>query len=391
MKKVIRIVVLLAALAAVGVALMRNGFFKKDDPNHIRLSGNIELTQVDVSFKVPGRIIALNVREGDRVTKGALIAQIDQNTVAKQKVREQAGLASAEAQLSQVMTAVALQRETIEGDLQLRRAELRTAEANLADLLAGSRPQEIATARAQVEDMKTWLAQARNDWERAVVLYKNEDISKSQYEQFKSKHDSQAQALQQAQQRLALLEEGPRKQVIEAARAQVERAKAAVRLSEANRIELKRKEQEVTVRRTEIQRANASIAVIDSQLDDSTIVAPTDGVVMVKSAEMGEVIAAGATVATIGDIARPWLRAYISEKDLGRVKLGQAVKLTTDSYPGKVYQGKITFIASEAEFTPKQIQTQDERVKLVYKIKIEVDNPNQELKANMPVDAELVL
>ncbi|MBI4909816.1 MAG: efflux RND transporter periplasmic adaptor subunit [Acidobacteria bacterium] len=391
MKKVIRIVILLAVVAAGAVALMRGGFFKKEDPNRIRLSGNIEMTLVDVSFKVPGRIIVLNVREGDTVSKGAVLAQIDQNTVMKTKVREQAGLSSAEAQLAQVMTAVQLQRETIEGDLQLRRAELRAAEANLADLLAGSRPQEIQTARAQVEDMKTWLNQAKSDWDRAEVLFKNEDISRAQYEQFRSKHDSQSQTLKQAQERLALLEEGPRKQVIEGARAHVERAKAAVRLAEANRIELKRKEQEVTVRRAEIQRANANIAVIDSQLDDSTIAVPTDGVVMVKSAELGEMIAAGATVATIGDIAHPWLRAYISEKDLGRVKLGMAVKLTTDSYPGKVYQGKITYIASEAEFTPKQIQTADERVKLVYKIKIEADNPNQELKANMPVDAELVL
>src|SRR5258706_15963173 len=112
MKKVIRIVVVLVVLGAAGAALLRSGFFKKEDPNHIRLSGNIELTQIDVSFKVPGRIITLNVREGDRVTKGAVVAQIDQSTVAKQKVREQAGLTSAEAQMAQVVTGIQLQRET---------------------------------------------------------------------------------------------------------------------------------------------------------------------------------------------------------------------------------------------------------------------------------------
>ena len=103
------------------------------------------------------------------------------------------------------------------------------------------------------------------------------------------------------------------------------------------------------------------------------------------------IVAAGAVVATIGDLRHPWLRAYIGERDLGRVKIGTEVKLTTDSFPGKVYRGKISFIASEAEFTPKQIQTQDERVKLVYRIKVDVDNPDQELKANMPVDAEIIL
>jgi HlyD family secretion protein len=88
---------------------------------------------------------------------------------------------------------------------------------------------------------------------------------------------------------------------------------------------------------------------------------------------------------------RPWLRGYINEKDLGRVKLGSKVKITTDSAPGKIYGGRISFISAEAEFTPKQIQTQEERVKLVYRIKIEVDNPQHELKLNMPADAEIQL
>ncbi len=107
--------------------------------------------------------------------------------------------------------------------------------------------------------------------------------------------------------------------------------------------------------------------------------------VLVKSAEPGEVLAAGTTVVTIGDLDHPWLRAYINETDLGRVKLGQKVKLTTDSFPDKVYWGQVSYIASEAEFTPKQIQTKEERVKLVYRIKIEVDNKEHELKNNMPV------
>ena len=99
----------------------------------------------------------------------------------------------------------------------------------------------------------------------------------------------------------------------------------------------------------------------------------------------------GTTVVTIGDIDHPWLRGYINERDLGRVKLGAKAKITTDSYPGKVYWGKVGFIASEAEFTPKQIQTSEERLKLVYRIKIDVDNPQHELKSNMPADAEIVL
>src|SRR5262249_47731203 len=149
--------------------------------------------------------------------------------------------------------------------------------------------------------------------------------------------------------------------------------------------------EELQARKAEIQKSQAQVGISESQLDDTVVNTPIDGVVLVKSAEIGEVLAAGTTVVTIGDLEHPWLRAYINETDLGRVKLGQKVKLTTDSFPGKVYLGQVTFISADAEFTPKQIQTKEERVKLVYRIKVEVDNSSHELKNNMPVDAEIVL
>ncbi len=184
---------------------------------------------------------------------------------------------------------------------------------------------------------------------------------------------------------------GPRKEQIEAAEAQVERARAALKMAESNALEIKRREQELPLRQAEIARASANLALIESQLADTVAVSPVDGVVLVKAADVGEVLAAGTTVVTIGDIDHPWLRAYINETDLGRIKLGTRARVTTDSYPGKEYEGRVSFIASEAEFTPKQIQTQEERVKLVYRIKIDLDNPNHELKSNMPADAVLIL
>ena len=154
---------------------------------------------------------------------------------------------------------------------------------------------------------------------------------------------------------------------------------------------MKRREQELATRRAEIGRSKASLSLINSQLDDTIAASPVDGVVLVKAADVGEVLAPGTTVVTVGDIDHPWLRGYVNETDLGKVKLGSKANVTTDSYPGKVYVGRVTFISSEAEFTPKQIQTQQERVKLVYRVKIEVDNPQHELKSNMPADAEIVL
>jgi len=231
----------------------------------------------------------------------------------------------------------------------------------------------------------------RLDWERAQKLYKNEDISTSQFDMSRTKYQSAQAVLRQAEQRLAMVQEGPRKEEISIARAQVDQARASVRLAEANRVDLRRKEQELGARRADIDRSKAQLAMTQAQIGDTEVFSPVDGVVLVKSTEVGEVVAAGATVVTIGDLDHPWLRAYINERDLERVKLGATVRLKTDSRSGKEYQGRITFIASEAEFTPKQIQTQEERVKLVYRIKVEVDNPRHELKSNMPVDGEIVL
>jgi HlyD family secretion protein len=172
---------------------------------------------------------------------------------------------------------------------------------------------------------------------------------------------------------------------------QIEQRKAELRQAEALRIELQRKEQEIKTYQSEIDRSRADIALIESQLSDTIGVCPIDGIVLSKAAEAGEVLSAGTTVVTIGDISHPWLRGYIGEQDLGRVKLGMKVRVKTDSFPDKVYGGKLSFISPEAEFTPKQIQTPEERVKLVYRIKIDIENPNQELKLNMPADAEIIV
>jgi len=187
------------------------------------------------------------------------------------------------------------------------------------------------------------------------------------------------------------VKEGPRQEDIAAGRAEVAKTVAAVANAEANRLELQRKEQELVARKAEIERARAQAGVSEAQVDNTVVATPTDGIVLVKSAEPGEVLAAGTSIVTIGDLEHPWLRAYIAETDLGKVKIGQKVKLTTDSYPGKIYPGRVSFIASEAEFTPKQIQTKEERVKLVYRIKIDVENSSHDLKNNMPVDAEIEL
>ncbi len=387
-KKIIPIVLVLAAVTAGAVLWSKRG---GNDANHIRFSGNMELTQVDISFKIPGKLVERRVTEGDDVHKNELIARLDDVQIGRQKLAQAAAVQSAQAMLAQSATAEQWQKATLEGDLEMRRAAVRQAQAHLDQLLAGSRPQEIQQAQAAAADARTLHEQAALDWQRAQTLYKNDDISTAQRDQALSKFNSTSAVLKQATERLAIVVEGPRKEEIASARAQLAQAQAALKVSEANQFETKRRAQEIATRHADLERARAQLGVSDSQLTDTYVYSPIEGVVLVKSAEVGEVLAAGTTVVTIGDIEHPWVRGYIKEADLGRVKLGQKVRVTTDSYPGKEYWGRVTFIASEAEFTPKQIQTKDERVKLMYRVKVEVDNPHHELKSNMPVDAEIVL
>ena len=390
MKKRFILILLIVVVAGAAVLYsMRDSSRKPGD--RVVVSGNIELTEVNIAFKTAGRLIERNVDEGDVVKKGQIIARLDRDQLLAQRERETAALAAAEAQLAQAETSVEWQKQTLAADIEQKKADQESAEARLSELENGSRPQEKLDAKASVDAAQSEVARSKRDWDRAQTLYKNDDISTAQYDQYRNKWESAEAGLKSATEREALVLAGPRVEQIKAQGALVERSRAALKMAQANALEMKRREQELAARHADIMQSKASIALIDSQLADTIAASPVDGVVLVKSADVGEVLAAGTTVVTIGDIEHPWLRGYINETDLGRVKIGSKARVTTDSYKGKFYNGHVSFISSEAEFTPKQIQTLEERVKLVYRIKIEIDNPQHELKSNMPADAEIVL
>ncbi len=388
MIKKILLVVVLAGVAVAGVMIYRSQNPPQSD--RILASGNIELTQINIAFKTAGRLIELNVAEGDAVKKGMVVARLDKDQLIQQREAQIASLRTSEAQLAEARTSLDMQRQTLDADLDVRQSQVQSADSRLKDLKNGARPQELDQAKAAVESAEAESERATKDWTRAQTLYKDDDISTSQYDQFRTRFQSSGATLKQAKQALDLLSAGARTEVVHEADAQLSGAKASLKLGEANRLSLNKLQQEITAREADIDRSKAQIALLDAQIADTVAASPIDGVVLVKSADVGEVLAPGTSVVEVGDIDHPWLRAYVGEKDLGRVKLGGKVKVTTDSYPGKVYDGRISFISSEAEFTPKEIQTTEERVKLVFRIKIDIDNRNHELKSNMPADAEIV-
>ncbi|HLP00412.1 MAG TPA: HlyD family efflux transporter periplasmic adaptor subunit [Opitutaceae bacterium] len=292
----------------------------------LRLSGNIEATDAQLGFKIPGRVAERLVSEGQRVAAGQLVARLDDV-----EQREQA---------------------------DLRRAELAAAEASLADLVAGSRPQEIATARAALRSAEADRDRARLEFTRQQELRRRDVTAARDLESAEANHAVAAARAKQAAEALKLAEEGPRKDAVAAARARVEVARAALALAE-------------------------------TQLANTRLLAPFAGVVLSHNIEAGEFVSAGTPVITAADLAHVWVRAYVNQTDLGRLRHGQPAEVRTDTFPDKTYNGTVGFISSEAEFTPKTVQTEKERVKLVFRVKIDLENPADELKPGMPADVTL--
>jgi HlyD family secretion protein len=361
------------------------------DPDRILFSGNIELRQVDLAFKVPGRIVALLVEEGETIMADSVVARLDSDQLISRRRQAEARLKSTQSRFSEMEAQIRFQRENVRAQIAERKAHLQQAQAALKRSLSGSRQQEIRTAQAAVSRAEAEFERASSDWKRAQELFRSEDISRAQYEKYQAAFESSEALQSEAVEHLKLVEEGPRKEDIEISRAAVAQAEAGLELANSLKLDIKRSEKVLQTLRSEIDAAEAEIAVIDAQLKDDELRSPITGVILVKTVEEGEIVGAGTSIVTVGDLENPWIRGYLTATDLGRVKLGQEVQVGTDSFPGKKYQGRVAFIASEAEFTPKQIQSSEERVKLVYRIKVDIANPNQELKLNMPVDAEIAV
>ncbi len=211
-------------------------------------------------------------------------------------------------------------------------------------------------------------------------------VSAEQYDQAVAAFRMGSDRYAEAQKRYKLVKDGPRKEDIEQGKAAMEQAQAQYRLVHDG----PRKE-DIDQARAKVQQAEAVLQAAKVKLGYAVVTSPLTGVVLSKNVEPGEYVAPGTPVVTVADIKNVWLRAYVDERDIGKrtVALDSPAEITTDAYPGKVYKGRVGFISSEQEFTPKTVQTERERVKFVYRIKIYVDNPDRELKPGMPADAKL--
>ncbi len=391
MKKRKWVIILALLVLAGGIALYVFFQNRTNGDAIISVSGNIEATTVDVSFKIPGKIDRILVEEGDLLKEGQLIATLEHKDLLAQKARAEATLESAQSRIPALLKNIEFQDQATQQEISQAQAAMEAARSRLEQLLAGSRPQEIQSAKAAVDQAQADMEKRKADMDRAKKLYQDNYISAQDWDAARTAYDMALASYQKSQENYALVVEGPRKEEIDTGRAQFQQAKAALRLARTRRIQVDVLKRELVTAQVQVKEAASALEVIQTQIGYCSLFAPTAGVVLVKNTEAGEFIVPGGAVITLGDVAKPWLKAFINESDLGRVKLGQKVSVTTDSYPGKVYPGKITFISSEAEFTPKNVQTTKERVKLVYRIKVTLANPQMELKPGMPGDAKIHL
>ncbi len=318
--------IILKALA--GGALLLASSCRSHEKNRLSLSGNIEVIQVEASFRVAGKVLERPVDEGQVVQAGQLLARLD--------------------------------AKDLEQQVAMRHADAATARAALDALLAGSRKEEIEASKAALEQANADLKRLEPDEVRLRDLQQKGILSIRDYEATRALLEAARAKVRQADQQYTLVRIGPRKEDIDQARARFEQAQQA-------------------------------LALAQTQLGYATLTAPTSGVILSKNIEPLEYVAPGTSVVTLANLDQVWLRAYLEESDLGRVKVGQKASITTDTYPGKRYEGRVSFISSEAEFTPKSVQTRKERSRLVYRIKIDIRNLAMELKPGMPADAEIEL
>jgi HlyD family secretion protein len=344
----------------------------------LALSGTIEGTQVDVSARITGRIAELLAREGETVERGRTLVRLAADELAAEAHRADGALAAAQAQLRDLVAGA--RRE----EIQEAEARAQRAEAQLADLLAGSRQQEIEQARAALRNAEATREWAERDFRRAQQLFGKELIAAQEVDRARQAFEVAAANEASARERLDLVSVGARQYEVAAARAELRAARERVQLLKAGP-----RPDAVVAARAQVAQAEAAITVARARLAEATIVAPIDGVVLRKNLESGETANPGVPILTLLDRQDLWLRAYVPETDIGRVRVGQAATITVDAYPDRRFPGVISEIASEAEFTPKNVQTKKERVNLVFRVKIAATNPDGVLKPGMPADAVL--
>jgi HlyD family secretion protein len=366
------------------------GYYRNRSNDHaIMTSGHVEVTEVDMSFRLPGHVSRLLVDEGDHVKQGTLLAELDQHVLKARRDQAQAQVRELDAKGAALALSIKIKEDVLSAEIRKAQAGVSAAEARYRSLKTGSRKEEIAEAAAARDRAKTEWENRRRDFMRMKALFERQIISFSQYDAARTSEEAARAAYEAAEERYKLVKAGPRQEMVLEGQANLAGSDAALSAAEAARREIDRLKLDLKALQAQAEQARAALAIAQDDLANSRMHAPFDGFVTVKDVEEGEFVQAGSPVLTLAQLDRVWVKTYVPETQLGRVFYGQKADVISDTFPGKRYPGTVTYISAEAEFTPKNVQTKEERVKLVYRIKVSLENPDQELKAGMPVDVIL--
>lgn len=322
-----RFILVVALIAVLGAGVWLIGKRYLISSNHVPVFyGNVDIREVNLGFRVAGRVQQMLFDEGDMVKEGQLLASLD--------------------------------KVPFLNELALQKANVEQQAANVQKLEAGSRPEEIEQARANVAARKAALENAQGVFQRQAQLEKRDFASKQAYENAAATlHDAEAQ-LKSAEEALKLAIEGPRKEDIAAGHAALDAAKA-------------------------------QLDVAQTALNDTDLKAPADGVILTRAVEPGAIVSAGTTIYTLSLQHPVWVRAYVSEPQLGLLNPGMPVEVVTDTRPDQPYEGQIGYISPVAEFTPKSVETPELRADLVYRFRVIVKKPDTALRQGMPVTVRI--
>ncbi len=359
----------------------------KEKTAELYYSGTIEATESNLAFRVSGRVARVLVDDGMAVKKGQVLAELDSREYLRQLDKARAAVEQAQNNVKRLESLLQLYRVVLPEKVKQAQAEVAALKAKVRELESGFRSQKIAQARRAVEAARLRLEDAKKDKIRFERLYKEKTATERQRDAAVLRYKTALKEYQKAKEALSLLEEGYRKESIVAARAKLRAAQAAFEQAKGNLKKIDITATELEAAKAKLREAQAAEKLANLYLEYTKLKAPFDGIITSRDVEPGEVVNPAREVMSMADLSTVKLKIFVGEPEIGKVRRGQKVKVKTDTFPNKIYEGRVSYISPEAEFTPKIIQTHKERVKLVYLVKVRIKNPNLELKPGMPADA----
>jgi HlyD family secretion protein len=371
-RKTAALVVAALILLAVAASLWRS-----TRPQPLTYSGTVETREIQVGSKVGGRVTAVNVEEGQQVAANAPLVTFEHDELSAQLASAQASAAQAQADYDRLLHGNRPQ-EIAQAD-----AAAQQAQAQLAEARNGPRPQDIAQAQADYEAAKANATNAADTFNRMQPLVQKDVISHQQFDEYTAQRNATAAQAESARQHLAELQAGTRTEDLQAARDRYSQAAAAATLSHQGF-----RPTDIASGLARLHAAQAQVAQIDASLREAQLNAPAAGLIETVSIRPGDLVAPGAIVLTMLEPSQLWVKVYVPETDLSRLRIGQGATVAVDSLH-RSFPGAVQEIAAEAEFLPRNVQTRDDREHQVFGVKIHVANPEAVLKSGMSATVQL--